>query len=84
MQVEILTPLKKLFEGEATSVKLPGQRGGFEVLENHAPLISSLGNGEVTVDSSEGTNTYKVEGGFVEVVNNKVVVLIEGLVKDEE
>ncbi len=81
MDLEILTPEKKLFSGKVYGVQLPGIDGSFEVLDKHAPLISALGAGNVKVlNDKSGSNVtnYQVLGGFIEVLNNKVVVLVEG------
>lgn len=75
MKVEVITPDKVLFSGEAISVKLPGSGGSFEALANHAPLISSLDRGDVVVRTASGNETFAITGGIVEIVNNKVVVL---------
>ena len=75
MKVEVITPDKVLFSGEAVSVKLPGSGGSFEALANHAPLISSLDRGDVVVRTASGNETFAITGGIVEIVNNKVVVL---------
>lgn len=75
MQVDILTPDKVLFSGEANSVKLPGSLGQFEVLNNHAPLVSSLNAGNIRVRSAEGDQNFAIKGGVVEVTKNKIVVL---------
>jgi F-type H+-transporting ATPase subunit epsilon len=75
MIVEVITPDKVLFSGEAISIKLPGSGGAFEALANHAPLISSLDKGDVVVKTNSGEETFQVSGGIVEVLNNKVVVL---------
>ena len=77
MQVEVLTPEKKLFEGEATSISLPGSAGLFQILNNHAPIISSLGKGKVKVEGSGVSETIEINGGFVECLNNRVIVLVE-------
>jgi F-type H+-transporting ATPase subunit epsilon len=85
MELEILTPEKKLFSGNVYGVQLPGIGGSFEVLEKHAPLVSALGAGNVKVlnDKSGNNNTiYKINGGFMEVINNRVVVLVEGAKQD--
>ena len=79
MQVELITPDQKVFEGEAVSVKLPGSIGGFEVLDNHAALISSLGQGKVEIKSDKG-EVYTIDGGVAEIRNNKLVILAETLV----
>ncbi|MBL7777188.1 MAG: F0F1 ATP synthase subunit epsilon [Chitinophagales bacterium] len=78
MILEILTPEKKLFSGEATLVQLPGIDGSFEILSNHAPLISALAKGEVKYKTSEGEKKLTIGGGFVECLNNKVIVCAEG------
>ena len=75
MIVEVITPDKVLFSGEAISIKLPGSGGAFEALANHSPLISSLDKGDVIVKTESGDETFPVSGGIVEVLNNKVVVL---------
>lgn len=75
MKVQIVTPDTNLFEGEAESVKLPGIDGLFEVKENHAPMIAALKQGSVTID---GGQTFEITGGFSEVLNNQLVVLVEG------
>ena len=73
MQLEIITPEKKVFEGEVTSVQLPGVTGKFEILNNHAPIISSLTKGKVRViDSNNNTEHYDINGGVIEMQNNKV------------
>jgi F-type H+-transporting ATPase subunit epsilon len=78
MQLEIITPEKKVFEGEVTSVQLPGVTGKFEILNNHAPIISSLTKGKVRViDSNNNTQHYDINGGVIEMQNNKVIVLAD-------
>ncbi|MDB5134230.1 MAG: atpC [Mucilaginibacter sp.] len=79
MVLEILTPDKKVFEGEVSSVSLPGTLGSFEVLSHHAPLISTLEDGKLTVRGSGKEEVYLIQGGVVEVLNNKVMVLAEGI-----
>ncbi|HLO79454.1 MAG TPA: ATP synthase F1 subunit epsilon [Chitinophagaceae bacterium] len=85
MELEILTPEKKLFSGNVYGIQLPGISGSFEVLEKHAPMVSALGAGNLKVlNDKTGTNNtnYKISGGFMEVINNRVVVLVEGAAKD--
>jgi len=79
MVVEIYTPDQLIFQGEAASVTVPGTSGSFEVLKDHAPIISTLEDGKVTVRTSQETQTFAIKGGVVEVKENKVVVLAEGL-----
>ena len=76
MQLDILTPDKALFSGEVESVILPGSKGQFEILKNHAAIVSSLDKGSVKVKTTDGkTQVFEVNGGFVEVLDNKIVVL---------
>jgi len=79
MTLEILTPERKIFSGEVYGVQLPGISGLFEVLDKHAPLVSALkpGNLKILRDKS-GTSNYTIQSGFVEVLNNKTTVLVEG------
>lgn len=79
MLIEIITPDKKLFDGEARLVKLPGVEGSFEILKNHAPLISLLEKGEIKiVGENNETTMVPIKGGMVEVNDNKVSVLAYG------
>ena len=78
MLVEIYTPEKKLFEGEAKSVMLPGADGSFGVLNKHAAIISALKKGQVKITSAtEGEKIFDIKGGVAEVFNNKMVILAE-------
>ena len=79
MHLEIITPDKKVFSGEVTSVLVPGAKGQFQVLKNHAPIISTLINGKVKIKTSTGTQTFDVKGGVIEVLKNKVIVLAESI-----
>lgn len=86
MNLEILTPEKKLFSGEVYGVQMPGISGSFEVLEKHAPLVSALKAGRVKVlkDKQNHLALFDIQGGFVEVINNRVTVLVEGATTLEE
>lgn len=77
LTIDIVTPEEKLFSGEATAVTLPGAEGQFQVLWNHAPLIAALGKGKVKVQDASGTQEFQTNGGIVEVMKNKVIVLVE-------
>jgi F-type H+-transporting ATPase subunit epsilon len=81
MLLEILTPEKKLYSGDVYGIQLPGVDGSFEILDRHAPLIAALANGKMKVlaDKTHAEH-YVIEGGFVEVLNNKATVLVEGVV----
>jgi F-type H+-transporting ATPase subunit epsilon len=79
MNLEIITPDKKVFAGQASSVTFPGTDGQFQVLSQHAPLVSTIGKGNMTVETEGGKNTYQIDGGVVEVLNNNVLVLAEAI-----
>jgi F-type H+-transporting ATPase subunit epsilon len=79
MNLEILTPEKKIFSGEVYGVQLPGITGSFEVLDKHAPMVGALKAGNLKVLTDKvSTTSYSILSGFVEVLNNKTIVLIEG------
>jgi len=83
--LEIVTPKRVVFKGEITSFSAPGVEGGFQVLHSHAPMLSSLKIGEVKITESSGTEfKYAVSGGFVEVRDNKVVLLAETAERTDE
>ena len=78
MKLTILTPEKKLYEGEVTGVKVPGANGSFEILKDHSPIISALAKGPIRVSAATGAKQFEIESGFVECLNNNVTVLVEG------
>lgn len=80
MFLEILAPDKKVFEGEVSIATFPGSDGSFQVLDNHAPLISLLKGGVVEYKSKEIKGNLHITGGVVEVLKNKVVLLADGIV----
>jgi F-type H+-transporting ATPase subunit epsilon len=75
MYLELITPDETLLEGEVVSVKYPGTKGKFETLNNHAAMISSLEKGTLTVRTEEGDKAFEINGGIVEVLDNKIIVL---------
>lgn len=78
MLLEIITPESKLFTGEITSIKLPGMDGEFEILNNHAPIISTLSKGVIRIiDNDNNTEKFEVNGGVIEMQNNKIIVLAD-------
>jgi F-type H+-transporting ATPase subunit epsilon len=99
MNITILTPDKEIFKGPVLSVKVPGTMGEFQVLKNHAPIVSSLGKGAVSLITKGGlykyydeetgniqegaesgrTMRFIIEGGFIEVLNNEISLLVRGL-----
>ncbi len=77
-QLEIITPSRVVFKDQATSLSAPGVQGGFQVLHNHAPLLAAIEIGEIKVRDKDGKDIlYATSGGFVEVNDNKVVVLAD-------
>jgi F-type H+-transporting ATPase subunit epsilon len=80
MNLEILTPDKKIFSGDVYGVQLPGISGVFEVLDKHAPIVSALKAGRLKILKDKNTTAlYTIQGGFVEVINNRATVLVEGV-----
>ena len=79
MFLEIVTPAKKVYEGEVKAVTFPGVDGSFQVLNDHAPMVSSLAEGTVVYENSKGKSEVVITGGVVEVLNNKIVLLADGL-----
>ena len=86
MNLEILTPERKLFSGDVYGVQLPGVEGSFEVLERHAPLVAALKAGRVKVLKDRSFSPlafFEIQSGFVEVLNNSVTILVEGAIAIE-
>jgi F-type H+-transporting ATPase subunit epsilon len=79
MHLEIITPEKKIFEGDVTIVTFPGADGSFQVMNDHAPLVSLLKDGAVVYKSKDSTEEVMITGGVVEVLKNKVIVLADGV-----
>jgi len=79
MNLEIITPDKKIYSGDVTSVSVPGMSGRFQMLNNHAPIISTLLNGKVKLKDKEGIKEFDVKGGVVENLKNKIVILAESV-----
>ena len=78
MLLEIITPETKVFEGEVKSVLLPGTNGKFEILNNHAPIISILTTGQVRViNNNDQKELFDINGGVIEMQNNKIIVLAD-------
>lgn len=74
--LEIISPEKKIFEGKVSAVSIPGTKGSFQVLHNHAPLISTFDIGIIRIDLLDNTKkVYSTSGGSIEVLNNKVLIL---------
>lgn len=80
MKAEIITPDYKVFEGEIKSIRVPGKKGSFQVLKDHAPIISTLENGPVIIVDMTGKETvYEISGGVIEVRMNKIILLAESV-----
>jgi F-type H+-transporting ATPase subunit epsilon len=78
LHLEIISPEKLMFAGDILIVKLPGALGSFEIMENHAPIISTLTQGKIKVKDTSGAITYfDINGGLIEASNNEIKVLVE-------
>ena len=83
MKIEIITPDRKVFEGDIKSVRVPGKKGSFQVLKDHAPIISTLDNGSVImIDQNDKEIVYEINGGVIEVKTNKIILLADSVRKD--
>ena len=82
MTVDILTPDRQIYSGETTSVTVPGTQGMFQIKNDHAPIISTLSTGTIKVVTGEGDKVFEVEGGVVEVLKNKIIILVERILED--
>jgi len=76
LNIIIVSPEKTLYKGEAESIIVPGEKGRFEVLTNHAPIVSILSKGSIECQGKERF-TLNIEGGFIEVKENNVSVCVE-------
>ena len=79
MHLEIITPDKTIYDGEVESATFPGSKGSFQVLKNHAALISSLEKGKVVYKTNGNIQEISVNGGIVEVLNNHIILLAESV-----
>lgn len=78
MLLEIIAPDRKLFQGEVDLIQVPGSKGSFEILRNHAPIISTLEPGQIKiVDQKGSTSFFDIGGGVIEAKNDKIIVLAE-------
>jgi len=77
LKLRIIAPDRLVFEGEVESVTLPGTLGSFTVLNNHAPIISSLDMGKITYKDADGATDIAVKSGFAEVKDNILSVCVE-------
>ncbi len=79
MYLTIQTPDKSIYEGTVTIVTVPGTSGSFQILEDHAPIISTLEDGVVVIQDQGGEKSINIKGGVVEVLNNKITLLAEAV-----
>jgi F-type H+-transporting ATPase subunit epsilon len=80
MKIEIITPDRKIFGGEIKSVRVPGKKGSFQVLKDHAPIVSTLENGSVRmIDQENNEIVYEISGGVIEVKANKIILLADSV-----
>jgi len=80
MKIEIITPDKRIYDGEIKSVRVPGKKGSFQVLKDHAPIVSTLENGPVRiVDEDNNEIVYEISGGVIEVKANQIILLADSV-----
>jgi F-type H+-transporting ATPase subunit epsilon len=80
MKLEIITPDKRVFEGDIKSVRVPGKKGSFQVLKDHAPIISTLDDGKVIIVDDNGNELiFQINGGVIEVKSNKIILLADAV-----
>ena len=84
LTLEIITPEKPIFKDQIESVTIPGTQGSFQILKNHAPIISSFEIGIIKVKKAAAETYYTTSGGTVEVSHNKVLVLADSIEKVED
>ena len=78
MKIEIITPDRKVFEGDIKSVRVPGKKGSFQVLKDHAPIVSTLESGNVIiVDEAGNEKIVEIDGGVIEVKANRIILLAD-------
>jgi F-type H+-transporting ATPase subunit epsilon len=80
MKIEIITPDKRIYDGEIKSVRVPGKKGSFQVLKDHAPIVSTLEGGNVIIVDKAGVEKIiEIEGGVIEVKANKIILLADAV-----
>ena len=82
MRIEIITPDRSVYSGEVRSVRVPGRKGSFQVLKDHAPIISTLDSGTVIIADDEGRETrFEITGGVIEVKKNRIILLADSVIQ---
>ena len=80
MKIEIITPDSRIYAGDILSVRVPGKKGSFQVLKDHAPIISTLDQGPVIIEDEKGlVIKYEITGGVIEVKKNKIILLADSV-----
>ncbi|HPI68830.1 MAG TPA: ATP synthase F1 subunit epsilon [Bacteroidales bacterium] len=83
MKIEIITPDKKIYQGDIRSIRIPGKKGSFQVLKDHAPIISTLVKGPVIIVDQENKEIrFDIEEGVIEVKQNKIILLAESVIEN--
>lgn len=83
MFIEIITPDKTIFDGEVKNVRIPGRKGSFQILTDHAPIVSTLEKGPVILTGLDDSEiSYKADGGVIESRKNKIILLVERIIED--
>ena len=77
MKVKIIKPDSTLYDGEASVVDLPGTGGRFEILNDHAPIISSLRHGTLRIVTAEGEKSFEIRGGVIKGEHNDLTILVQ-------
>ena len=83
-RLKVVTPDEVFYEGEVTYVQAPGGQGSLGILANHAPLITTINEGALTYRDATGEKQFSIEGGFLEVLKNRVLVLTDKISKLQE
>lgn len=82
MYIEIITPDKTIFDGEVKTVRIPGKKGSFQVLSDHAPIVSTLEKGPIIVVGTDNSEmVFQADGGVVELRKNKIILLVERIIE---
>jgi F-type H+-transporting ATPase subunit epsilon len=81
VKIEIITPDNRIYAGEIRSVRVPGRKGSFQVLKDHAPIISTLDRGPVIISDEQGNEVrYEITGGVIEVKRNRIILLADAVI----
>ena len=82
MKIEIITPDRKVYSGDIRSVRVPGRLGSFQVLKDHAPIISTLEAGPVMIVDELGNEAkFEITGGVIEVKKNNIILLADSVIQ---